>query len=73
MTSRSEFLTTADVADVCSVSVRTVCRWISEGRLPALQLGAHSYRIREADLNTFLTAAEIDRNPQTAWAKKETP
>ncbi|NQU71174.1 MAG: helix-turn-helix domain-containing protein [Rhodospirillales bacterium] len=46
-------LTIADVADHCSVSVKTVRRWIAAGDLVAHRLG-QQLRISEVDLGAFL-------------------
>ena len=46
-------LTVAEVAEVLRVSNMTVYRLIKAGDLPALRVGKN-YRIREADLSTFL-------------------
>lgn len=47
------FLTPQEVSDLLRVSVYTVRRWIKEGKLPAYKVG-RGWRIREADLNTWL-------------------
>ena len=47
------FYTTAQVAELLSVSQRTVRRWIATGELVAHKLG-RGVRISEADLKTFL-------------------
>ncbi len=46
-------LTITDVADRCSVSVKTVRRWIAAGDLVAHRLG-QQLRVSEADLAAFL-------------------
>ena len=43
----------AEVAAYCSVSVKTVRRWITRRKLPAVKLGAQ-WRIRPRDLDLFL-------------------
>jgi excisionase family DNA binding protein len=52
-------LTVAEVAAVLRVSNMTVYRLIKAGDLPALRVGKN-YRIRESELETFLSAGLID-------------
>jgi excisionase family DNA binding protein len=52
-------LTVAEVAAVLRVSNMTVYRLIKAGDLPALKVGKN-YRIRESELETFLSAGLID-------------
>jgi excisionase family DNA binding protein len=52
-------LTVAEVAAVLRVSNMTVYRLIKAGGLPALRVGKN-YRIRESDLEAFLSAGLID-------------
>ena len=51
-------LTVAEVASVLRVSNMTVYRLIKAGDLPALRVGKN-YRIREADLATFLSEGAV--------------
>ena len=51
-------LTVAEVAEVLRVSNMTVYRLIKAGDLPALRVGKN-YRIREADLGTFLVEGAV--------------
>lgn len=51
-------LTVAEVAEVLRVSNMTVYRLIKAGDLPALRVGKN-YRIREADLATFLAEGVV--------------
>jgi excisionase family DNA binding protein len=52
-------LTVAEVAEVLRVSNMTVYRLIKAGDLPALRVGKN-YRIRESELEAFLSAGLID-------------
>jgi excisionase family DNA binding protein len=52
-------LTVAEVAGVLRVSNMTVYRLIKAGDLPALRVGKN-YRIRESELEAFLSAGLID-------------
>jgi excisionase family DNA binding protein len=52
-------LTVAEVAAVLRVSNMTVYRLIKSGELPALRVGKN-YRIREPELESYLSAGLID-------------
>ena len=54
---REQWLSVPDVAKLLDVSEETVRRWIRTRTLPVLDLGGPKagYRIREADLDKFLT------------------
>ena len=52
-------LTVAEVAEVLRVSNMTVYRLIKGGELAALRVGKN-YRIRESELEIFLSAGLID-------------
>ena len=56
---RGPLLTVAEVAEVLRVSNMTVYRLIKSGELPALRVGKN-YRIRESELEAFLSAGLID-------------
>ena len=53
---RQRLLTIEQVADRCSVSVRTVRRWIASGELGVHRLGTRNVRVSEHDLAAFLAA-----------------
>ena len=48
-------LTVDDVAERCGVRVTTVRTWIKDGALAALRLSGRHYRMREADVEAFLS------------------
>ena len=50
---RTPLLKIADVATYCSVSEKTVRRWITRDELAAIKLGTQ-WRIRPRDLDFFL-------------------
>ncbi len=52
MEKSSELLTIDEVAEVLRVSVRTVTRYIEQGRLKASKIGV--WRIKRSDLDRFL-------------------
>jgi len=47
--------TTLDIAKVCRVSLRTVIRWVDEGRLSSFRTPGGHRRVKEHDLAGFLT------------------
>ena len=47
-------LTPEEVAKLMQVSLKTVYRWISDGKLEASQVGHKTYRIFEQDLILFM-------------------
>lgn len=51
--------TTVDLANVCNVSLRTVIRWVDEGRLPSFRTPGGHRRVREKDLRQFLERYNI--------------
>jgi excisionase family DNA binding protein len=57
--STGPLLTVVEVAAVLRVSNMTVYRLIKAGELPALRVGKN-YRIREDELEAFLSAGHID-------------
>jgi excisionase family DNA binding protein len=52
------FLTVAEVAAAMRVSTMTVYRLIRVGELAAVRVG-HNYRIREADLERYLSSRSV--------------
>lgn len=57
----TDLLTLQEVADNARVSVRTVKRWTSDGRLPVVVLGASTVRVRASDLLAFYDAHTVRR------------
>lgn len=54
--STAKWLTTRDIADRLNIHLETVRRWIRVGALRAVSIGGKGgYRIREKDLNDFLS------------------
>lgn len=56
MTSKDEWLTTEQVAELLQVGAETVRRWIRAGELPVLDLPGRKggYRIRRADMDEYI-------------------
>lgn len=51
--------TTMDLARACRVSLRTVIRWIDDGRLPSFRTPGGHRRVREEDFKQFLERYHI--------------
>jgi len=51
--------TTVDVAKICQVSLRTVIRWVDEGKLTSFRTPGGHRRIKEEDLSKFLDHYQI--------------
>jgi excisionase family DNA binding protein len=51
--------TTVDLAKVCRVSLRTVIRWVDEGKLTSFRTPGGHRRVREEDLLKFLDRYQI--------------
>lgn len=50
-----QMLTVKDVADCLSISVRTVWRWTSAGKIPSpIKLGFHAVRWRASDIQRLI-------------------
>lgn len=47
-------LTMQEVADWTKVSTKTIYRWISDNKIPAIQLGSRTYRIPEKAIIDYL-------------------
>ena len=55
----SDLLSIPEAAKALKVSVATVKRWISDGRLPAFRLGPRKMRIRQLDLEKVFTPVGV--------------
>ncbi len=54
-----QILTPEEVAQIMKVSLKTVYRWISAGKLNASQVGYKTYRIFEEDLILFMKKTRL--------------
>ena len=54
----------SEVAEQLNVSMRTVTRWIEEGKLPAFKFGK-DYRINPDDLNKFIENSKVTPTNET--------
>ena len=53
-------LTIQEVADWAKVSTKTVYRWISDNKIPAIRLGNRTYRIPEKAIIDYLRKTGYD-------------
>jgi excisionase family DNA binding protein len=53
-------LTIQEVADWAKVSTKTIYRWISDNKIPAIQLGNRTYRIPEKAIIDYLRKNGLD-------------
>lgn len=54
----AEYISPADAAKELAVTLRTIRRWIVDGRLPATQYGPRVTRIKIADWEAFKANAQ---------------
>ena len=54
-----EYYTPEQVAEKLQLTVRTIWKYIREGKLPASQMGKRRYRISEEQLDRFMKAQEV--------------
>ncbi len=47
-----------EAAAYCSVSYRTIRRWIADGRLSAVRVGPRLLMVKAADLDALITPAD---------------
>ncbi len=65
MTGKREFLSTNEVAQTLGISPFTIRRYIKLRMLKAVKLEG-SYRVRQADLEQFLKAREVETETELA-------
>ena len=55
MTKLTDYLQTAEAADILGVSQNTLCKWAERGEIPMHRNPAKGYRLfKRRDLDTFL-------------------
>ena len=71
--SNFRILTPEQVASMMQVSLKTVYRWISAGKLGASQVGNKTYRIFEEDLILFMRKNRVTaiKGPKKSRRKKK--
>jgi excisionase family DNA binding protein len=57
-----ELLTTADVARILQLSVKTVGEMIRNGELPAMRIGRRQWRVRRESLEEWMKEQEQSRS-----------
>ena len=70
MALKREFLRTNEVAEILGISPFTIRRYIQLRKLKAVKLEG-SYRVRQADLDLFLRAREIETEEELAQEEEE--
>ena len=70
MALKREFLRTNEVAEMLGISPFTIRRYIQLRKLKAVKLEG-SYRVRQADLDQFLRAREIETEEELAEEEEE--
>jgi excisionase family DNA binding protein len=54
--SMDEYLTVAEIAELLKINPQTVRNWIDRRELPAVRVGQRRVRVRQSDLDAFLTS-----------------
>ena len=54
-----EHLTVAEAAELLKVNRSTIRRWIAEGRLPAVRIGARRLAMRRADVAKLISPVDV--------------
>jgi len=57
------YLTVEQIAELLGFHRKTVIKWITDGELVGSRLG-REYRVRESDLDAFMTRKQIKRKDQ---------
>ena len=55
------YLTVAEIAEQLKMNPQTIRNWIDRGSLPAVRVGPRRVRVRQADLDEFLSKAATPR------------
>lgn len=64
-------MTSSDVAELLGVELRTVHKWVRQGRLPAINMGGRTgYRISESALEQFVLARRVTSTATAELAGK---
>lgn len=63
------YLTVAELAEALKINQQTIRNWIDRGELRAVRVGPRRVRIRQSDVDTFLSRAAMPQREST----EETP
>jgi len=58
MQDENEMLTADEVASRMKVHIRTVRKWVKDGKISIVEIGSREYRIRRSELNRFIQESE---------------
>lgn len=65
MTKLSDYVKTAEAAEILGVSQTTLRKWAEDGKIPMHRNPANGYRLfKRSDLEKFLRAVEESANPK---------
>jgi excisionase family DNA binding protein len=60
MGTEMDFMTYEDVANALSVNVKTVKRWVRDGRLRPARIGVRTVRFLPEDIQTFVERHRVE-------------
>ncbi len=58
MQDENEMLTADEVSNIMKVHIRTVRKWVKDGKIAVVEIGSREYRIRRSELNRFISESE---------------
>jgi len=58
MQDENEMLTADEVSNIMKVHIRTVRKWVKDGKIAIVEIGSREYRIRRSELNRFILESE---------------
>ena len=63
----SDYVKTAEAAEILGVAQNTLRKWAEQGKIPMSRNPANGYRLfKRADLEKFLKQAELPASPRKA-------
>ncbi|MEK7215939.1 MAG: helix-turn-helix domain-containing protein [Chloroflexota bacterium] len=69
-----DYYTVAEAAKLLDVSIATVWRWVTGGKLPAYRVGPRTIRIAKKDLSTVISPAQRRKQGATTdWRALSPP
>jgi excisionase family DNA binding protein len=67
------YITSKEVAQVATVTKRTVTAWVQEHRIPFYRIGHRSIRFRLSEIDDFLKSLRVPAAPRSACEKAKQP